>query len=513
MKKLALFFGAGAECSYGLPSGGKFALDIFKMNTAKDKESLKEQLKNIDKQSPYSNWLPDDFENKKLTAFTKGQYDSIVKGSLENKRSAIISYLRHFDDNVNKIVEQLYCKGLDIDSIFENVLKIEIGKFNYGQEIKLNSMLGSDLNGIFSTNYFSALLRLIQIDNVSHDFKKNIKNITRTILELLIGSLGEELIHRLNDGIFEKSPDTIDLFDDLGAIFSLDYSNSGMRGLELLIENEEINILDLEDDEEILLQFGMLILEDIFSRALDYQTLIDSNWRYIYNPKTDWGKFSKIIIFLYTVRRYIVSMADKGREKIAKGNGYYHDILKLKENYDISSVGTTNYNSFIEEIIESDVFYLNGSVNDYYDPYLNKIVTEFENKEKRHIIIPFLFTQSGIKPLTSVKMSERYVNLYNRFKEADIICVCGFAFNSDDGHINGMFRELIEDCNKTVTILHYTEESSNSIRTIKKEYQRKLRLESLKGINIILVDENRVDINKDIIWFKSLENEEAMDIE
>jgi hypothetical protein len=513
MKKLALFFGAGAECSYGLPSGGKFALDIFRMNTAKDKECFKEQLKKVDKQSPYASWLPDDFENKKLTAFTKGQYDSIVKGSLENKRSSIISYLRHFDENVNIIVERLYIQGLDIDKVFENVLQVEIGKFNYGQEIRLNSMLGADLNGIFATNYFSALLRLIQIENVSHDFKKDIKSITRTILELLIGSLGEELIHRLNDGIFEKSPDTIDLFDDLGAIFSLDYSNTGMRGLELLIENEEKNILELHDDEEILLQFGMLILEDIFSRALDYQTLIDTNWRYIYNPKTDWGKFSKIIIFLYTVRRYIVSMAEQSREKIAKGNGYYHDIIQLKDTYEVTAVGTTNYNSFIEEIIQKEVFYLNGSVNDYYDPYLNKIVSEEENTYKKHIIIPFLFTQSGIKPLTSVKMSERYVSLYNSFKEADIICVCGFAFNADDGHINGMFRELIEDCNKTVTILHYTEESNNSIRTIKKEYQRKLRLESIKGINIILVDSKRFDINKNHMWLQSLEGEEAVDLD
>jgi hypothetical protein len=33
----------------------------------------------------------------------------------------------------------------------------------------------------------------------------------------------------------------------------------------------------------------------------------------------------------------------------------------------------------------------------------------------------------------------------NSFKELDIICVCGFAFNCDDGHIKGLFIELIED--------------------------------------------------------------------
>ena len=28
-KKFGLFFGAGAEIAYGLPSGGRFALEIF----------------------------------------------------------------------------------------------------------------------------------------------------------------------------------------------------------------------------------------------------------------------------------------------------------------------------------------------------------------------------------------------------------------------------------------------------------------------------------------------------
>ena len=41
MSKISLFFGAGAECSYGLPSGGKFALDIFRMSTGEDKTKLK----------------------------------------------------------------------------------------------------------------------------------------------------------------------------------------------------------------------------------------------------------------------------------------------------------------------------------------------------------------------------------------------------------------------------------------------------------------------------------------
>jgi len=206
-------------------------------------------------------------------------------------------------------------------------------------------------------------------------------------------------------------------------------------------------------------------------------------------------------------------MADTNREKIEKGNGYYHDVLEFSDKFDISTIGTTNYNSFIEEIIERKVVYLNGSVRDFYDPYLNKIVTEDENEEKKHIIVPFLFTQSGIKPLTSVKMSERYVQLFHKFKDAEIICVSGFAFNSDDGHINGMFRELIEDHNKVITILHYVDGGTYNKKLVRNAYQRKLRLDNQKGINIIPVDRNRNDTRSNEIWYKSLENELAIDLD
>ncbi|WP_291653968.1 hypothetical protein [Clostridium sp.] len=47
MTKASLVFGAGDECSYWPPSGGKFSLDIFRMNTSGDKINLKEQLNNV----------------------------------------------------------------------------------------------------------------------------------------------------------------------------------------------------------------------------------------------------------------------------------------------------------------------------------------------------------------------------------------------------------------------------------------------------------------------------------
>lgn len=95
------------------------------------------------------------------------------------------------------------------------------------------------------------------------------------------------------------------------------------------------------------------------------------------------------------MKRYIEGIAEDSREKIAAGNGYYHDIIQLKKEYEINAIGTTNYNSFIEEIINQDIAYLNGSVHDYYDPYLNKIVSAEENQQKNILWFHFYLLKVG----------------------------------------------------------------------------------------------------------------------
>ncbi|MDW1604982.1 MULTISPECIES: hypothetical protein [unclassified Vibrio] len=78
MSKVSLFFGAGAEIGYGLPSGGKFALDIFRMDVAEDKKRLREAREKVNKRSNYAkNWLPQDYEKKPISSFGRTQYESL----------------------------------------------------------------------------------------------------------------------------------------------------------------------------------------------------------------------------------------------------------------------------------------------------------------------------------------------------------------------------------------------------------------------------------------------------
>lgn len=115
--------------------------------------------------------------------------------------------------------------------------------------------------------------------------------------------------------------------------------------------------------------------------------------------------------------------------------GYYHDLKYAKIK---NTVATTNYNPFIKTVLDYDVIFLNGGVEEYYDPYLNTIGSLNElNEKENHFIVPLIFTQSGTKPMTSIEMI-KYVNLYEEFKKSDAICSIGFGFNNDDEHINGI---------------------------------------------------------------------------
>ncbi|MBC9785879.1 hypothetical protein H1S01_15440 [Heliobacterium chlorum] len=502
--KIAVFFGAGAEIGYGLPNGGRFALDLFRMPLDSDKNFFKEQIKSIQNTSIYaSKWMPKNYHNKRIHVFGKGEFEGLIASSLEYKRDYILDYFDKFDEKVAKVLEKWYIKEDVLCAKFKENTNFDIGGVSYGQVIRLNKTLAQEVS-LFNSEYFSAFIKLLEINNQN----RNLKKIVRAFLELLVGAFGQNLISKLNEELFEDAPDALSVFDDLSGVFSIDYRSVGQTGMEIVLEEEVIHVDKDSFVLDVFYTLGYLILEDIYSGAIDYQALIDSHYRYLYNPKAQWAKFCRICIFLHCVRRYITEKVTVDMNKLSSGPGFYHDLINLSDMSELVAIGTTNYNSFVSQVIKETplskkpVYHLNGSVDDYYDPYLNTIytgLTEKQVSQHSHILVPLIFTQSGIKPLTSVTMARRYVELYDDFMKADYIVSIGFGFNGDDGHINGLVRSLIEDKNKKLCILYHGNES---IATAKKTLQEKLRLTSGNNIHILNVDDNR---NVDgVPWYQAL---------
>ena len=214
---------------------------------------------------------------------------------------------------------------------------------------------------------------------------------------------------------------------------------------------------------------------------------IDSNWHNLYCPRADWAKFCKIAIFLITVRNYISELGTKA--KMANPDGYYNmlkDALSDKK-FEVSAIATTNYNSLIEDVLETKVTYLNGSTSIWYDPFLNKTGTEAELlDDENHIIVPLIFTQSGTKPMTAISMSVKYVDLYRAWKESDAIVVVGFGFGQDDEHINGILRTLVNDEGKELIIVT----KGDHAEALSRQKAKMLKIRDASRIKVILVDDN-----------------------
>lgn len=305
-----------------------------------------------------------------------------------------------------------------------------------------------------------------------------LKKIIISILQLQIGALGSSLVKDINDNIFHKKDEDIDLLDDIGEVLRLNYQSSGVLGVEYLYDNFKKEKIESLDDHSKIVYFAKSILEDIFSSVLDYKSLIDSNWHYLYCPKDEWAKFCKISIFLLTVKNYI----NQNPPSSISDKGYYDDLKDSidKSKLKIAKIATTNYNKIIIDKLNEDITYLNGSIEQWYDPYLNKIDTK--EKLKGKFIVPLLFTQSGTKPITSIFKSCEYVDLYREWKKADCIVIVGFGFNKDDEHINGIIRTLVNDDKKVIVV---------GKNTSKKEAIERLIIEKIDNIIVCNVDEQR----------------------
>ena len=486
MKKIGLFFGAGAEVGYGLPSGGKFAIDLFRQDPTKYKKKLRKTLEEIKVTSTYAtNWLPDLYLNKPIYAFGEKDFISIIQSSIEYRQDKIVEKFNDFDSLCEKAITKLNIDKNFLNEKFEEISGGEIGSVIYSQKIKINPLITNDVK-LFSSSYYSAMLETIR----TQENKDDLQRYSISFLQLIVGAHGYNLVKKLNEELFTQTPDDLPIFDDIFGMFSLEFHKAGSTALELLLREKRTFNKDKNASlAELLSAISQEVLENIFIDILDYQKLIDNHYRYLYCPKKEWAKFTKMVVFLEIAKDYISQNLANIK---TNQEGYYNDLLSIND-LEITSIGTSNYNNIIEIVSpkiaeKQNIIHLNGSVKDLYNPYKNnieKIGTDSTSQEKQ-ILVPFLLTQSGIKPLTSVEMSRRYVDLFDSFKNSDAIISIDFGFNQDDGHINGLFRELIEVYNKKLIVVDISADESKT----QKEIKKKLRV-GTNGGNIIVVSIDR----------------------
>ncbi|WP_203074832.1 hypothetical protein [Falsiroseomonas ponticola] len=500
---MSLFFGAGAEVGYDMPTGGRFALEIFRRPLDGEREIFQKMRASINPLSTYATkWLPKDYASKRVNVFGKSEKTTVFESSLEYKRHEIKLQLDRYDEHALYLLRQNGISEREIDDEFAKSFDgRRLGAHTFGGVVRLNDRLGAS-HKIFETNYFSAMLDLLSNKALA---TPALKKYVRATLQLYVGALGQDLVSSLNHELFTHAPANLAVFDDLDGLFRLEHIQAGLEAYELIMEPSKPPKLNPGQSlPEVFEAIAFGVLDSIMSSCLDYQALMDGHFRYLYAPQ-EWAKFCKISIFLHSVRSYIVELESKALANLSGGDGYYHDIAKCVAagGIAISGVGTANYTSLFNEVMKSAglgerASFLNGSVGDYYDPYRNSILA-MENDEVAtcgRFVVPFLFTQSGIKPLTTVEMSRRYVQFYDAMDASDAVVVAGFGFNGDDSHINGMFRQLIESAGsaskRKIFLCWYCDDVGRfDERTAKLEVCKKLRVENLDGVTLVPVGRDR----------------------
>lgn len=481
MKKYGFLFGAGAELAYNLPSGGQFALDIFRYDSTGPKQYFREMRERVDSTTSYANdWLPEKYRDKNISTFGKAVFENIISSTVEHNRALVIKRVNTFDETASWVIGNM--DGVDVDDAFRKILGREVSNIKLSQDIEYNENFKKG-NLLFESNYFSALL-LVYKKLKDDDAKSVLGRILLSIMQLQLGALSEDLTRSINDNLFVKKDDGIDLFDDFGELIKINYKAAGVSGLELLLEKRKF---DISSSVGIILTFAQNTIESIYSSVLDYKSLIDSNWHNLYCPRADWAKFCKIAIFLLTVRQYISELG--AGAKTTNPDGYYNMLKDAAStgSFEVSSIATTNYNSLIEDILETDITYLNGSTSVWYDPYLNKTGSKDElEDDEYHIIVPLIFTQSGTKPMTAITMSEKYVDLYRSWKESDAVVVVGFGFGPDDEHINGILRTLVNDDGKELIIVT----KGSDAKGLSRQKAKDLKISDTSKIRVIPVEDD-----------------------
>lgn len=109
-----------------------------------------------------------------------------------------------------------------------------------------------------------------------------------------------------------------------------------------------------------------------------------------------------------------------------------------------------------------------------------------------------MFTQSGTKPMTSINMSELYVNAYQAWESSDAIVVVEFGFNEDDEHINGILRTLIDMDKKRLIVVSTDNQTPMMIAN-------KLKISNNKNNHPLWASPDGRTRNNQILWTEALQ--------
>ena len=222
-----------------------------------------------------------------------------------------------------------------------------------------------------------------------------------------------------------------------------------------------------EKREKLLNQYPsyMGILDERFHTLISPKSLgpkkfwsvISCYWRAYLMLVSKMLSDEKYLSFMNDPKKTYERMCEHALNSMNDNNDTYYKILNKYNALGSTNIKilTTNYTplcSKISGISDDNIAYLHGSFKWFERARETEIldVTDDNSDFSRKDYFPFVFLQSGIKPIvSSVQINEWTKALSFLNKESELYIV-GYRANCDDNHINSMIRDYIVEGHKVV---------------------------------------------------------------
>lgn len=123
----------------------------------------------------------------------------------------------------------------------------------------------------------------------------------------------------------------------------------------------------------------------------------------------------------------------------------YYKIIKEHDRKDELRIMTTNYTPLIDIITGiKDVAHLHGRLNWFESPREWMVYDALDDElPTKELLFPYIFIQSGIKPIVEEKILMEYSKAIHYLHEVEKLIIVGYRLNFDDNHINSFIRNYI----------------------------------------------------------------------
>ena len=142
----------------------------------------------------------------------------------------------------------------------------------------------------------------------------------------------------------------------------------------------------------------------------------------------------------------------------------YYKIIKESDRKDDFRIITTNYTPLLDIITDINyIAHLHGKLNWFESPREWKVYDVLKDElPSKELLFPYIFIQSGIKPIVEEKILMEYSKAIGYLHEVEKLIIVGYRLNFDDNHINSFIRNYIL-VGKSVTYLDFDNEPRKDI--------------------------------------------------